>query len=101
MANVFDALALGGHAKLIAWRAVDGGAMVQDRDMETALFSQLMETAKNSLAPERHRDVRQMIYLVATAAIGHGLAGNGLAAVLNLSDQEVDEFPTWVQQRLS
>ena len=56
VANVFDALAAGGHAKLIAWRAVDGGDTVQNPDLQTALFSQLMETAQGTLAPDQGRD---------------------------------------------
>ncbi len=103
ISNVFDALAAGGHAKLIAWRAVDGEGDPSQYDLAavTEMFERLIATSAEVLNPENQEELRQVIYLVAIAAIGHGLAGATLARVLGMSNEEVHAFPEWLNERLS
>ena len=42
-----------------------------------------------------------MIYLVAIAAIGHGLAGGVLAQLLGMPDDELEQFPDWMNTKLA
>lgn len=98
--NVFDALAAGGHAKLIAWRAVDGN-QPQDLTAVTELFGRLLTTTREVLHTDTQEELRQIIYLVAIAAIGHGLAGSVLAKVLGMSATEVEQFPHWMNTHLT
>ena len=101
--NVFDALAAGGHAKLIAWRAVDGETDPGNYDLDavTEMFDRLVATSSEVLNPDTQETLRRHIYLVAIAAIGHGLAGGTLARALGMSAQEVETFPEWLNERLS
>ena len=98
--RVFEALAEDGHAKLLAWRAVEGSGKVADVEGATQLFGQLIERAQVALGVETEEAMRLSIFLVATAAIGFGLAGNMLAEVLNMSETEVAAFPQWVTDQL-
>lgn len=98
--NVFDTLAAGGHAKLLAWRAVEGSGNSGDLGAVTELFRRLMETSRQVLDVDTDAEVRQMIYLVAIAAIGHGLAGDVLATVLGMPAEELEKFPQWMNARL-
>ena len=98
--NVFDALAAGGHAKLIAWRAVEGTDK-PELDAVTELFGRLLKTTRQALDAGTDAEARQLIYLVAIAAIGHGLAGDVLASVLGMPDEEVEGFPDWMNGQLN
>ncbi len=98
--NVFDALAAGGHAKLLAWRAVEGSGSSNDMSAVTELFDRLLQTTRQVLDVDTDSEVRQMIYLVAIAAIGHGLAGEVLASLLGMPEEELGGFPDWMNARL-
>ena len=98
--NVFDALAAGGHAKLLAWRAVEGSGNPGEMGAVTELFSRLLQTTRQVLDVDTDAEVRQMIYLVAVAAIGHGLAGGVLASLLGMPEEEIEGFPGWMNARL-
>lgn len=98
--NVFEALASGGHAKLLAWRAVEGSGNAQDPSQVAALFAKLLDTTRDVLEVEDEAQARRLVYLVAIAALGHGLAGGMLAGLLGMSDAEIEDFPDWVSAKL-
>ena len=100
--NVFDALAAGGHAKLIAWRAVEAGDEPDEAGLAalSELFGRLLASSQQALDMEDQRELRQIVYLVAIAAVGHGLAGTALSRMLNMTEQEIDQFPQWMNDRL-
>ena len=99
--NVFRTLAEGGHAKLIAWRAVES-ADQDDQDVtETQqAFGKLLANAQQAFDTENPAEVRNVVYLVALAAIGYGLSGNVLSRVLGMSDEELAQFPQWLTEHL-
>ena len=99
--NVFDALAAGGHAKLLAWRAVEGSGSRHDAGPVVELFAKLLATTRESLGVESDVQARQIIYLVAIAALGHGLAGNVLADLLGMDGEEMAAFPDWMNAKLT
>lgn len=100
VANVFDALSAGGHAKLLAWRAVEG-AGDQPGEQISEFFQRLLDASQASLGLSRVEDVRNMVMLVATSAIGVGLAGDTLAAVIGLSEEEMQAFPAWLNEHIT
>lgn len=99
--RVFDALAEGGHAKLLAWRAVEGERSVADLAAVSDLFQTLMRTTQAALGLADEQEVQRIIYLVAIAAIGYGLAGSVLADALGMSPQDVDLFPEWMTEHIA
>lgn len=111
--NVFSNLAEAGHAKLVAWRSLESGnerrAQQADasntpstRDLaETqALFQKLLLRAQSALAVKDSGEVRRVVFLVAIAAVGYGIAGPVLAQVLGIGDEEIGQFPEWLTQHL-
>ena len=99
--NVFDALASGGHAKLLAWRAVEGTGEPHDTSEVAELFKRLLRATHDVLDVETDGQARQIIYLVAIAAIGHGLAGEVLAQLLGMPGEELEHFPSWMNAKLT
>jgi AcrR family transcriptional regulator len=98
--HLFDTLSEGGHAKLLAWRAVERESKRGDLAPVAELFSRLLESSREVIDVDNDADLRQMIYLVACTAIGHGLAGNVLAGMLGMPSEELDGFPKWMNARL-
>ncbi len=99
--NVFAALADGGHAKLLAWRAVEGDGDAERSQDVSDLFARLLATTQSALGLEDAHQVQRVIYLVAIAAIGYGLAGNVLADVLGMSEKDIEAFPGWMTNHIS
>lgn len=98
--NVFSTLAVGGHAKLIAWRAVENSDPERDVSATQALFEKLLETTQRNFDVGNRAEVQNVIFLVAIAAIGYGLAGDVLSNVLGMSEEEVETFPEWLTEHL-
>ncbi len=98
--NVFEALSEGGHGKLLAWRAVEGYREHQDMGMVRDLFNQLLQTTQKVLDVETREDLQRIILLVATAAVGYGIAGDVLVDMLGMSKEAVDKFPGWVTAKI-
>ena len=115
--NVFTALAEGGHAKLVAWRAVEGrrsqsgkaqtdqvpertGGDEEAFDEIRTLFGQLLQTTQSALGVDDRAEVQKAIYLVAIAAIGYGVAGEVLANVLGMSQEDLGQFPEWLTEHI-
>ena len=99
--NVFSALADGGHAKLLAWRAVEGDGDAERSQDVSDLFARLLATTQLALGLEDPQLVQRVIYLVAIAAIGYGLAGNVLADVLGMSEEDIESFPGWMTKHIT
>lgn len=98
--NVFDALAEGGHARLIAWRAVEEPAADERAGDMSQAFETLIGSVQRNLEMQTETEVKRVVMLVAVAALGYGLAGDVLAQILDMNEDELEGFPTWVSQRL-
>lgn len=98
--NVFSALAEGGHARLLAWRAVEGRGS-QDVTAVATLFDRLLDTTQKALGADSRDHVKRVVYLVSIAAVGYGLAGKVLAQALGMDEDEVAQFPEWMTEHIA
>ena len=99
--DVFVALAEGGHAMLLAWRAVEAPEKAELSEAVTDLFDQLLGSAQGALEIDSRADLQRVIMLVATSAIGYGIAGGVLAQVLGMDPDTVESFPAWMTERIN
>ena len=99
--NVFTALAQGGHAKLLAWRAIEGADSSKDMSAVREVFDRLLATTQKVLDVDTKENLQQIVLLVATAAIGFGIAGEVLTDVLGMNGKTVEEFPAWVAKQIN
>ena len=98
--DLFSTLSKGGHAKLLAWLAVEQG-LSQSADPAAEiddLFAELVPIVAKRLPTDADRELlaRRMIYLIATSAIGYGIAGDTLANLIKLDHAEVEDYPAWL-----
>lgn len=106
LGDLFEALSSGGHAKLLAWLSVGGDALSDDlapSEPVRALFAALVPTLAERLPPGRDRErvAKRLILLVATAAVGYGVAGDRLPRLLAMEADEAERFPAWLGQQIS
>jgi AcrR family transcriptional regulator len=98
--DLFSTLSKGGHAKLLAWLAVEQG-LSQSADPAAEiddLFAELVPIVAKRLPTDADGELlaRRMIYLIATSAIGYGIAGDTLANLIKLDHAEVEDYPAWL-----
>ncbi|MEQ8857047.1 MAG: TetR/AcrR family transcriptional regulator [Pseudomonadales bacterium] len=104
--DLFTALSRGGHAKLLAWLSIGEDSLSEDleppRHVEE-LFAELVPVLAARLPPARDREAvaKRMIFLVATAAIGYGIAGAGLPRMLRMDEADVAGFPQWLGRQIA
>lgn len=106
LARLFNALSRSGHAKLLAWLSIGGEALSEDlepTDHVQALFAQLVPELARRLPEDwdRERVAKRMIFLIATAAIGYGLAGDRLPRLLAMEEADAAGFPAWLGRQIS
>ncbi len=100
--SLFAAFAEGGQGKLMAWLAIgDTGLGVEDAEPPqhlVDLFTQLVPAVATYLPEQTDREerARQIVMLVATAAIGFGLSSDILGKVLGMDDESRASFPPWL-----
>lgn len=104
--GLFDALSRGGHAKLLAWLSVGGDALSEDLEPSPHvrdLFAELIPELTQRLPTDwdRERVARRMVFLIATAAIGYGIAGAQLPNLLGMDDQDANAFPEWLGRQIA
>lgn len=104
--NLFGALSSGGHAKLLAWLSVGGEALSEDlapSEPVQTLFAALVPTLAERLPAGRDREriAKRLIFLIATAAIGYGVAGERLPGLLAMEAEEAGAFPDWLGRQIN
>jgi len=101
MRDLFSALSRGGHAKLLAWLAVGEAGLSSSAAPSAEVeqgFQELIPVLASRLPGSAHneRTARQLVFLVASAAIGYGISGRALANLLGMDREDADAFPEWL-----
>ena len=103
--GLFQTLSTGGHTKLLAWLSLAGDELTPEEAPGALLaqhFKALIPVIAERLppSPRREEHARRVVFLIATAAIGSGVGGALLPAVIGLSPGEVDHFPDWLGHQI-
>ena len=102
---LFRAFAEGGHAKLLAWRAVEENPQLETTPDRRERFEALLRASAQHASDPDLDEARNVSTLVIAAAIGLGVGGEPLLALTGMSDAQRDAFPDWlaglIDQRLS
>jgi AcrR family transcriptional regulator len=94
--ELFSVFSTGGHAKLLAWLAIEEGSREPTSESMQTLFTGLVTACAEQL-PDGNVDVaRNIITLVVSAAIGLGVAGTELSSLVGLDDAAQEDFPRWL-----
>jgi len=109
--RVFEVLSDDGNARLLAWTMLKGTELEQGQDTLKGLFDQLLvgvveavQTAAGDMVVKdsvAERQARFIIYLVASTAVGDGIAGSYLAQLVGLDEDDATSgFRDWFAGRL-
>ena len=58
--------------------------------------SSLLRTVAENLAGNDIDEVKKVIFLVASAALGYGIAGPALPELLGMGEDDLADFPRWM-----
>lgn len=91
--RLFSTLSQDGHGKLLAWRAVEHQE-IQEGDESGHLFQSVIAAlAEQGSSPDQ---ARQIVYLVALAALGQSISGDIVQGLIGMTEEETDQFPAWL-----
>jgi len=100
LAAVFHAMACAGHAKLLAWRALnEGDAELPDPGVQRLFKELINRTGERFNEPDEVR-LRNCLLLITTSAIGLGVAGSALPTLLGVNKIDNHEFADWLSSVL-
>lgn len=99
--ELFSVFSTGGHAQLLAWRAIEEGNREQPSESVRALFAGLVDACAERLPGGDVAAARNLIVLVVSAAIGLGIMGAELAELVGWDDDDQDNFPAWLARWIS
>lgn len=100
LAAVFHAMADGGHAKLLAWRALNEANPETNDQAVTELFELLVERSSVVFTMRDQNELRNSLLLIASAAIGFGITGQSLPGLFGIEETDIDGFAEWVGSKL-
>ncbi len=100
LAAVFHAMGGAGHAKLLAWRALNEGESELPDPAVQRLFKELIRRAGERFNETDPVRLRNCLLLITTSAIGLGISGAALPALLGVEKIDNNEFATWLSDIL-
>jgi len=98
--DLFEVFSTGGHAKLLAWMNIEAAHRAPPSPEIRAGFAELIDTAARQLPNGDPESARNILVLVVAAAIGLGIAGEGLLALAGMDDAARAAFPDWLAGRI-
>lgn len=98
--ELFAVFSTGGHAKLLAWLAVEEAQRPAPNADLSALFEALIQTSAERMLDGDVATARNLVALVVGAAIGLGVAGDQLTDLVGMDDEARKAFPDWLAARL-
>lgn len=96
LAAVFHAMACAGHAKLLAWRALNEAEAELPDPAVQRLFRELISRAGERFNEPDENRLRNCLLLITTSAIGLGVSGTALPALLGVEKIDNHEFADWL-----
>lgn len=100
LAAVFHAMVGGGHAKLLAWRALNESESELPDEAVQRLFKELIRRTGERFGQQDATLIRNNLLLIASSAIGLGISGNALPALLGVDEIDNNEFADWLADLL-
>lgn len=98
--ELFAVFSTGGHAKLLAWLAIEEGQRPVPSAEQYVLFDRLIHASAESMLAGDVATARNLVTLVVAAAIGLGVAGEPLMDLVGMDEQARRTFPDWLAGRL-
>jgi hypothetical protein len=98
--DLFEVFSAGGHAKLLAWLAIEASNQPDPDPERQSRFTQLVDACAAQLPGESLEAVRNLVTTAVCAAIGLGVAGEPLMALVNMNAEQRAAFPDWIADRL-
>jgi AcrR family transcriptional regulator len=95
--HLFEMLSRGGHGRLLAWLALDQQAFTPARESK-GLFTDILSTIAEDSGDPVH--AKQIIFLVAIAAMGKSICGDAIAGLIGMSEAEARQFPAWLAEHI-
>ncbi len=96
LAAVFHAMVGGGHAKLLAWRALNEGESELPGEAIQRLIKELIRRTGERFGQQDAAIIRNNLLLIASSAIGLGISGNALPALLGVEEVDNNAFADWL-----
>lgn len=94
--DLFEVFSTGGHAKLLAWMNIEQAHRAPPSPEIRQGFAELIAAAASQLPGGDAASARNVLVLVVAAAIGLGVAGDGLLALAGMDDEARATFPDWL-----
>jgi AcrR family transcriptional regulator len=95
--HLFDMLSHGGHGRLLAWLALDQQALAPASSSK-GLFTDILNTIAEDSGDPVH--AKQIIFLVAIAAMGKSICGDAIAGLIGMNETEAQQFPGWLAEHI-
>lgn len=98
--RLFAVFSTGGHAKLLAWLAIEEDQQPEPNPKRRELFRGLIEACAAQLPSHDLEAARNLVTLVVAAAIGLGVAGEPLMELVGMDAASRHGFPDWLAERV-
>ena len=95
--HLFEMLSRGGHGRLLAWLALDQQAFTPVSGSK-GLFTDILNTIAEDSSDPVH--AKQIIFLVAIAAMGKSICGDAIAGLIGMNEAESQQFPGWLADHI-
>ena len=93
--DLFQTLSDGGHAKLLAWMAVEEGRQSSQSAETQQIFDALIQLCTDRLELVDVEQVRNIVLMVAATAIGLSIAST-LPSLIGMDKDALETFPRWL-----
>lgn len=95
--HLFDTLSQGGHGRLLAWLALDQQAF-SPASVSKGLFTDILNKIAEGSGDPVH--AKQIVFLVAIAAMGKSICGDAIAGLIGINETEARQFPEWLAEHI-
>jgi AcrR family transcriptional regulator len=98
--ELFAVFSTGGHARLLAWLAIEDEQQPLPTEARRQRFQALIDSCAESLPSGSRASARNIVTLVIAAAIGLGIGGEPLMDLVGMDGEARTAFPAWLESRI-